>query len=240
MRISPLKRVGLSVIGRGFRFPEGPGNRYQELFHLRQLLDELEINCVIDVGASTGMFATELRAIGYEGAIRSFEPVRSAFAELEDAFGSDSQWRGYRLALGDEDKTAEINVATSITEMSSFLTLEGDWGEVESEQVEVRRLEGLFEEIIELVAEPRVFLKLDTQGFDLEVFEGAGSCLGRIEGLQSELSVVPFYKGMPTYLESLATFEQAGFVLSNLSIVSRSPEGPLQELNAFMKRSDAH
>jgi hypothetical protein len=75
-------------------------------------------------------------------------------------------------------------------------------------------------------------------GYDLEVFAGAQGCLESIAALQSELSVVPLYKGMPRYLDALATYEQAGFQLFNLSFVARTTEGSLQELNCLMKRME--
>ena len=84
IRFSAAKRLGLWVISTGIRLPEGPANRYQELFYLKRLLKQLSINCVIHVGASKGQFAAELRAAGYDGFIYSFEPVARAFSELEE------------------------------------------------------------------------------------------------------------------------------------------------------------
>jgi hypothetical protein len=43
-------------------------------------------------------------------------------------------------------------------------------------------------------------------------------------GLQSELSCVPIYDGMPTMTEQLTTYERAGFALSAMFPVSRDEE----------------
>jgi hypothetical protein len=69
------------------------------------------------------------------------------------------------------------------------------------------------------------------------VFEGAGGCLTQLVGLESELSVVPLYKGMPHYLDALKMYEGAGFVLHHLAAVSRTAEGGVCELNCFMHRT---
>ena len=130
-----------------------------------------------------------------------------------------------------------INVIPSITEMSSLLTPRGDWPSIEQETIAVRRLDDLFADVVGPISEPRVFLKLDIQGYDLQVFEGASRCRDQTGGLQSELSVLPLYDGMPTNLEALSTFQNAGFMLTNVSVVSRAPEGQLQELNCFMRRN---
>ncbi len=49
--------------------------------------------------------------------------------------------------------------------------------------------------------ERRIFLKIDTQGYDLKVFEGVKRSLDKIFGLLSELSLISLYEGMPHYLE---------------------------------------
>jgi hypothetical protein len=89
------------------------------------------------------------------------------------------------------------------------------------------------------VQSSRIFLKMDTQGYDLEVFSGATGALDRVLGLQSELSVRPLYEGMPHYIQSLETYQSAGFDLYNLSVVNRIETGGLLELNCFMRRSGA-
>jgi len=83
----------------------------------------------------------------------------------------------------------------------------------------------------------RVFLKMDTQGYDLEVFRGTSGCIDKIQGIQSELSIQALYKNMPHYLEVLEAYEAAGFDLYNLSVVNRVSNGGLLELNCFMRRA---
>lgn len=230
-----LKNRAMSLIGRGFQLPESIINRVQELVMLRKLLDQLQINCVLDVGANCGQFAHELRRIGYRGHMISFEPVEREFAQLSESFRGDSKWRGYRLALGSENKHARIHVPAS-TVMSSLLSpLEHDPA-MQLEEIEVRRLDDLLPSLLADVHQPRVFLKMDTQGYDLEVFKGARGCIGEILGLQSEISVQPLYQEMPHYLEALAVYESAGFELYNLSVVLRNRSRALQELNCFMRR----
>ena len=61
-------------------------------YHLKTLLRELEIDCVLDVGAHHGEFAGFLRDLDYTGQIISFEPVRSSFEALARARASDRSW----------------------------------------------------------------------------------------------------------------------------------------------------
>lgn len=47
----------------------------------------------------------------------------------------------------------------------------------------------------------------------------------------------PVYEGMPHQLEWLAAYEAAGFELFNLSLVSRTHDMYIQEMNCFMRRA---
>lgn len=227
--------MALHAIKAGIQLPEGPLDRYIELSHLRHLLRNLDINCVLDVGANLGQFASELRSIGYRGRIVSFEPVEHAYITLSQRFAGDDEWQGYKLALGSKNEDATINVHP-LSGMSSLLEWrEGD-RRVEPEEIEVRRLDSLFPDLIGGIERPRIFLKMDTQGYDLEVFRGAADCAAAILGLQSELSIRPLYENMPHYLEALKRFEEAGFRMHNLSVVNRVRDGGLLELNCFMTR----
>lgn len=209
-----------------------------ELTHLKQLISLLDINCVLDVGANKGQFASELRGIGFKGLIVSFEPLRREFSRLRESFSRDPLWRGFQVALGEKSGFAKINVIPHLTVMSSLLETTTKWRDVVTEDIEVKRLDEIFHTAVRDLASPRVLLKMDTQGYDLNVFAGAQGCMDLIHGLQSELSVVPLYKEMPHYLEALAAYERADFQLFNLSVVSRITKGGLQELNCLMKRNE--
>jgi FkbM family methyltransferase len=226
--------VGFKAVSMGVRLPELRIEHYFESVHLKALLASLEIDCVLDVGANEGQFCSGLRSIGYEGRIVSFEPVPQAFAALSALMEGDALWTGHRIALGAERRTATIHVPDE-TSGSSFLKPLEDL-HLESQEVAIERLDAVLPTLDTGVKAPRLFLKMDTQGFDLEVFKGASGCLDSILGLQSEISVVPLYEGMPDYLEALTTYEEAGFSLHNLSLVGRTSTGRILELNCYMER----
>jgi FkbM family methyltransferase len=215
-------------------------NKYLEWQEIRKVLSSLAINCVLDVGANRGQFAENLRQIGYNGHIVSFEPVPEAYRMMEAQFGSDPRWQGKNIALGSRDTAQPFHVALESSEMSSFLSpLDPDWN-LRTEPVMMMRLDSLFDQIVaDIPGTPRIFLKMDTQGYDLEVVRGATQCLSQILGLQSELSVSPLYQGMPPYLESLAAYQDLGFRLVCLAEAARADEDRyLTELNCLMTRPD--
>ena len=65
--------------------------------NLMQIIKALNINCVIDVGAHCGEYATLLRTtVRYEGRIVSFEPGAHAFEQLNDVMKNDSKLARHR------------------------------------------------------------------------------------------------------------------------------------------------
>jgi FkbM family methyltransferase len=210
--------------------------------HLKAILTLLRVNCVLDVGANTGQYAKMLRKIGYAGQIVSFEPDPATFETLKKEATIDSKWSLFNIALGDTDETKFINVFDS-TDMNSFLEpIEGvsfvpKNATTSRKAVQVKKLDSLIADIVRDIPSPRLFLKLDTQGFDLHVIKGATLSLNNVVAIQSEVSVIPLYKFMPTYIESLTAFKVLGFEPTGFYPVARDKvSAQLVEFDAVFTR----
>ena len=196
--------------------------------HLRSLLPRLGIDLVLDVGANTGQHATLLRRIGYRGDIISFEPAAAAHQALSRTAAGDPRWHVEQLGLGAAPATAELHVAGASVFNSlhthSAAGLEAFGGSLASsatEQVQVLRLDDYLGRRVPDFASRRVFLKMDTQGHDRHVFEGAGDYRGRFAGLQSEISVIPIYEDVPDYLDMLTLYRGFGYEVTGLYAIHR-------------------
>lgn len=209
---------------------------------LPALFEMYGINCVVDVGAHEGEYATRLREGGYEGRIVSFEPVPRAFEELARQAAGDPDWSVHRLALGREDGATTMHVVPGTL---SSLRKPTEFGarryrrlrEPEPVEVEVRRLDGMLDELLQGLERPRPYLKLDTQGFDLDVFTGAGERIADFAGMQSELPLMQIYEGMPRLPDALAVYEDAGFDVAAMYPVSRQGKtGRVLEFDCVMVR----
>jgi FkbM family methyltransferase len=194
-----------------------------------RLLRATRVNLVLDVGANLGQYALGLRRAGYLGRIASFEPVAAPFARLSAAAEGDELWSVHPYALGAEDGTAEINRVPGT--MSSMLPASefgkrwsGRLRQQRAETIEVRRLESVLDDVTEDLDPVRAYLKMDTQGFDLQVFEGARAALGRVVAMQSEVSCVPIYDGMPRLPEQWTVYENAGFEAVGVYPVTRDAQ----------------
>lgn len=215
--------------------------------HLSMLFERYDVNCVLDVGANRGQYGHELRHAGYRGRLLSFEPVEHLCRELQEAAAGDATWSAHRVALGREAGVFDINV-TRHDVFSSFrapiaFAAErfGAAAEVaRHERVTVRRLEEVLDELFGSGPPPRCFLKMDTQGYDLEVFAGLGRWVEHVVGLQSEVAAIPLYGGMPRMAEAIARYEAAGFELTGLFPLSRDePTGRVIEFDCVMVHAAA-
>jgi FkbM family methyltransferase len=215
--------------------------------HVAWVLRRLEVNVVLDVGANLGQFATRLRRDGYTGRIVSFEPVPHIADRLEQAAADDPDWHVLRHAVGEADETRDINIGVGQGRYSSLLPV-SDFGRSWSPRIDadttvsvsVRRLDGLFDEAVAGVKNPRVYLKLDTQGYDLQAFAGAGDHTEEIVAMQSELSLVPLYEGMPHLTEQLSTYEAAGFQVTGMfPVIFDRATMRVIEFDAVMVRGSA-
>lgn len=190
--------------------------------HLKKLIRLFEIDCIFDVGANNGQYAQMLRDhVRYTGHIVSFEPIPDCAAHLRELSRFDEKWHVEEAALSDRTGETSFNIM-AYSEFSSLskpiasdVDLSADGNEItESVQVRMDTIGNQFDVFQKRLGFRRPFLKMDTQGHDLFVARGAGDRLANFVALQSELSIVPIYAGMPNYSESIAFYESRGFKLS--------------------------
>lgn len=172
------------------------------------VLERAGVTVVLDVGANLGQYARRLRAAGYAGRIVSFEPLEAAHAELVRAAAADPRWEiAPRTALGARSGLIEIKVSaesdmSSILPQTDLLRRVSPTSRVTArEQVSIARLDDLAPRY--LGADDRAFLKLDVQGYEAPVLDGAAGLLPRLAGAQLELSLVPLYQGETGFREML-------------------------------------
>lgn len=141
----------------------------------------LGIDTVLDVGANIGQYGSALRASGFDGRVVSCEPLSQAFAQLSRRAKSDPRWTALQTAVGDCSGVLEINVSAN-SYSSSILPmadahLEAAPGShfIGTEKVPVTTVADLV--LDQRVTPARALLKVDTQGYEGPVLDGAGTLL---------------------------------------------------------------
>lgn len=216
--------------------------------HLRWLVEALEVDLVLDVGANRGQFARSLREGGYAGRLVSFEPAAGPRARLEEAAAADDAWEVVPWALGESDGEAVLHAVDAQSELGSLRPASDfgrAWkdvmGQTRDETVAVRRLDGAWAEVVG--GAERVLLKLDTQGFDLAAFRGAGALVrpgGPVVAVLTEVACVPIYDDVPLLDAHLAELGRAGWAPAGLYPVSFDPPTlRVIELDAVLVRDPA-
>jgi len=208
------------LLRRGIRVQRDNANTNAEL-RLGRMLSAERIDLVIDVGANSGQYGRALRASGYNGRILSFEPLSSARSDLEAVSLRDDKWSiGERMAVGDHDGVVTINIAGNSTSSSILDMLDSHQRAapyalyVGSEEVPVRRLDSVQHPFLDESTRP--FLKIDTQGYESRVLEGAEGLLKRVKGVQVELSLRPLYDGQVLWRDIIDSLERCGFEVWSL------------------------
>ena len=196
---------------------------------------------VIDVGANVGQFAQDLINKGYIGKIISFEPLGAEHALLTQRAQQHPSWVvGARCAIGDTPGAAVIHRAGN-SYSSSLLKIDEEHirtaplqATIGAEEITVRRLDQC-PEVTRDTAGP-LFLKLDTQGFELHCLRGASGIMPRISGMIIECSLVPLYDGSPLFAEVLDAVRALGFHLHDLIPGYQADGGRMLQVDIIVMR----
>jgi FkbM family methyltransferase len=196
--------------------------------HLRRVFERCQVDCVFDVGANDGAFVKWLReSVGFAGQVVSFEPIPAQVAVLAKKAADDPRWMICPFALGRSEGMNLFHVMESDV-FSSFLkpgasqpSKYADSNKILTTlSVKVSTVAKVWEEVRARLGVSRLYLKMDTQGFDLEVFAGATSVLGSIVALQSEVAFRRIYEGAADFHQASEAFASAGFRPSMLHPIS--------------------
>lgn len=184
--------------------------------HLRALLEAHGVTVLLDVGANTGQYAGWLRKAGWTGRIVSFEPLTDAHRTLTRKAAKDPHWTiAPRAALGAAAGEAALNISAE-RDMSSLRPFdEAFLASSPTSAIEATELVPVIP-LADVIADHArvgdvIFLKIDTQGYEAEVLEGAVPVMDRIAGLQVEMSFVRLYVGEEMFRSLLARIEALGF-----------------------------
>jgi hypothetical protein len=129
-----------------------------------------------------------------------------------------------------------VNALNSFKQPKNFAAYQLDETLRETRSVDVKRLDDVAGDWQEL---ERTFVKLDTQGFDLEVVDGGPTCFSRVPALQTEINMFPMYEDVPDFYSTLARFADRGFAVSDLITIGQTTDLRAREFDCLMVRGVA-
>jgi FkbM family methyltransferase len=189
-------------------------------YPLQHCLKSLRPTTILDAGANIGQYGRELRSLGYEGKIHSFEPFPPAFDSLKQTAAQSNPpgaWQVHNVGLGEKNGEAQLNVSAESTlnslrePLPESARLHSGFSSTAPVSVRIRTLDSLWQELD--LSRERVFLKMDTQGYELPILMGGAAVLEKISGIQLEASLTPLYKGQPCVEDIIPFLRARGFVI---------------------------
>ena len=225
-RISTLGYIFKNRAYMHVRRDAGGARDLYRLLNKRWLARE-RIGTVLDVGANEGQFIKVARALFPQASILAFEPIPSLNRGLQSLLGSSAKNAVFQVACGREPATRTLHLATfgPATSLLNPTSLRiPDFPVVETNEsidVQVERLDRLVAGC-DFVLKPYL-LKIDVQGFELEVLHGATGILPDIVAVVCEVNLAPFYEGQASFEDIYAFMRQHDFSLVNLAEPIRAP-----------------
>lgn len=193
--------------------------KYPDSDHARRMkmVNYYRIDTLFDIGANAGQYALKMRELGYKNRIISFEPLSSAFKVLKENSSKDDNWIINNYAVGDQNCKTLINVAGN-SYSSSILNMLPNHIEnapnsmyVSQEKIDIKKLDTIFNSFCN--QEEKVMLKIDTQGYEKNVIDGAIESLKKIEIIQLEMSIAPLYENEILLVEMIEYLRKIGFMV---------------------------
>jgi FkbM family methyltransferase len=183
---------------------------------LKKVIDLLDINLIIDIGANIGQFGSSIYQVGYKNKMISFEPLSSARNKLITNSKKYLKWEVFdQCAIGEFNGEIDLNISknSSSSSVLNMLDLHKQAADnsiyVDNERVKIFRLDTLMNNFLD----SNILLKIDTQGYESKVLDGAPILIQHAKAILCELSLVELYEGQVLWLDLITRLENSGFIL---------------------------
>jgi len=242
INLKSLVRNALRSFGYDLRRYNITSNEHHQLF---QAIQKCKIDLILDVGANIGQFAKDLRDVGYQNRIVSFEPLSAAHRILTQVAKSDKKWEVHsRCAIGDINGSIKINisgnsVSSSILPMlSNHRDAAPESAYTNTEEAKICTLDSVSPQY--MTPENRTLIKIDTQGFEWQVLDGALKTINCAHAVMIELSLVELYSGQRLWKAIIERLESEGFQLWSIHPAFRDPrDGRTLQLDGLFCRDSS-
>jgi FkbM family methyltransferase len=187
---------------------------------------------IVDVGAAKGKWTAEFLQLFPKASFIMIDPLlenQSTLLELCKSRPRITTWFGLAGAV---DGKAELFICGDQSSVFPGSEFSGD-----SINAPMARLDSL----VKLdQTDGTIFLKIDAQGAELIVLEGARGVLSHCDAILLELTVTPLYPNAPLAAEVIAWLSDAGFVMFDIcSYAQRPRDGLLSQFDALFVRRDS-
>ncbi len=194
----------------------------------KKLLRSLNINTVIDIGANKGQFTLVAMEVFSDVKVIAFEPLRGPSATFRRIFKDEKNVALYQCAIGPESAHATMNISAS-DDSSSLLEITDKqtamFPNTEKVGTEDIRIAPLSEIVSTADLRAPLLLKIDVQGYELEVLKGCVELLKVVEFVLIECSFIELYGGQPLADDVIRQLQAYDINLAGIYNLTYSREG---------------
>lgn len=208
--------------------------------YLIEFLAKQKVNTLIDVGASHGNFIELVRSVHPSCGVIAFEPLPNAFAVLGNKFQNDPNVKLHNIAIG--KKIGEIQFFENDYSFSSSVLRLGDrhieeFPYAKSVLNRLVQIDCLDNMIQNSQIQGPILLKIDVQGLEKEVIEGAIKILSLVDYLLIEVSFEELYEGQSLFEDINQQLNDLGlFYNGNFGQLYSSTNGKILQADALYIR----
>ena len=190
---------------------------------------------IIDIGAYEGYWTEEMIQLFPEANFFMAEAQSSKEIYLKKITSKHPGKVGYTISLlGAKD--GEKIIFNEYETASSVLAEHFETNAAQSEKT-IQTLDSLLE--LHKINPPE-FIKLDTQGYELEVLKGSSKAITTAEIILMEVSFLDIYINVPLIKDSINFMDERGFVVYDIgSIIKRPLDSALYQADLIFARKDS-
>lgn len=212
---------------------------FEVVSNLKKMVPQLDN--IIDVGSNSGQFSKVASHFYPNAAINAFEPLPDLYLKIEKLFDSNKKIKTHNLALGNEVGVINFN-KNKYGHISSILDIsldnihypkqENDLSQI---KVEIKTLDSLL--LTNSLKAEITLLKLDVQGYELEVLKGAEESLKNIDYIIIEANLEQLYTNQPSFTEMNTHLMSKHFELSGMLDFNLGHKNKYIEVDLLYKKT---
>ena len=173
-------------------------------------ITDLPIRTVFDIGSNEGKKAKQYSKLFPEASVYCLEPVPQTFAKLESwAKRQGDRVQAFNLAIGSARGFATMHSNQTHSGGSSLIGRRSPGESYLEIPVRVETLDALADR---LNVQDQIFVKIDTEGFDMEVVKGGQQLLRRAHAVTIEIAISNAPDGRPGFREFIDTMHALGYM----------------------------
>lgn len=173
---------------------------------------------IVDVGAYRGDFARECLRLWPGARLSCVEPLASRAADLEALARSHSGVRVHRCLVGAERRD---KVSLHEAETASSVLTEWQPNQFPVHDYPMETIDHLLAS--DASAPPAELLKIDVQGYELEVLKGAERTLSSLKAVLTEVNLLDVHQHVPLLDDLVAWMSARGWVVYDVAGLTRRP-----------------